>query len=1009
MIDTLSLWDQWGAYVKTTVAAITALSLALPAAAEKSSILIAQPLNASLDSTAKGQVCALRLRLNSAFSLGSEVQVYERFLDKGSEQASNIGDEVDLALKISARKDKKLDLTLTTDKSNKTILIDPKKSIEAQIKPVLPSAYAHFFDQPRLSLNEDQILKDICTGSSTIAYENSGLALSLELIRQNWLPPSTMKQGLLVDWARGRALLRNSKPAASIRHLRKTVLAMESVENAPSWYRKAQTDTVASAVSFINDTPIVFEEGHFTALNPHTGKMLWRIKTGPALPQLIEAGDEKLIAVTQKGLLAFNQQTGAKQWFLKLQNVADEIVVTRKMLYAAGPRLLLAAKLKDGSVQWRKTSTARYRAGPVLFSNSLAIPLETRIDFIDLNQGNTLRELSFSDEISGPLVLGSPEQLWVLIGGKRVAVVENTLELQTAQPQAELTPKPKFWIQNAMGVEWPPYIRGNSLFIAARHSRRGPFVARLNIATKQIKKKVFWGGAPPLKTLSDFRSFAYLGKDKRTLHVRENDGKQRWKQRLDSGPHQLRLNSGLLWATNTSEILAFEQTSGKLHTRVVLDEPIVALAVKNTHAVAIVESGAIYGFSTHRTEQWTYWLREARLDLAEAYIAVGQRRRAQKLIREVLSRTPALERAEILLQIEAANKTRGGAILALLKFQKELHPYSTGRKKLEESLKNLIGLEHHWPTEKPIAKATLVQDHRVIIQTTKDTYSYTTNPAIKNWTITGSAAVSLGAEALLIKQTIFEPRSGSKIGSLNQRQYTPGSSDLYTLTNTSISMQTPNGQTKWEKRIESAHYRLLGQSSSHLVLASPVKSLATQGEETSSTETRVEVRSKKNGQLLWVRPFTQAFTKAYFSNDYLLLQSMDKLIGLSSKNGATQFQAKLPPNGVLNVLSDETSWLLQTPKKLMRLAAGNGRVIGTYRFKKPPRSFAYAKDAQTAFIVSGEGSLFALDLKRMREAGRIQSLKFSGVSAGSQKILAISEKRDETFLFNAAQKLSPRP
>ena len=204
----------------------------------------------------------------------------------------------------------------------------------------------------------------------------------------------------------------------------------------------------------------------------------------------------------------------------------------------------------------------------------------------------------------------------------------------------------------------------------------------------------------------------------------------------------------------------------------------------------------------------------------------------------------------------------------------------------------------------------------------------------------------------------------------------------------------------WRKHLDYRGARLLGQSDKHLIIAMKIAA--------NSPQDRIEVRRKTDGQLVWVRPFIHSFSNVHVSGNYLLLQAVDKIIGLSLNDGGTAFQAKLPANELVNISALNNAWLLQSSKKLIKLSLDGGRTLGSFRFREKPKAIAVAKDAHHAFLLYADGSLGALDLSTLRLKATLKGHKTDALYAGKTQIAGTSEDGKAIYIFDAKQALKMR-
>jgi outer membrane protein assembly factor BamB len=472
-----------------------------------------------------------------------------------------------------------------------------------------------------------EALEAACAKDSARAYAASGAAIGPFVRKQ--LPPATPPLGktLFARWAKASALARGGKCKEAVPMLREISAALAKNELAPTWRRAPREDAHPSALDLFGTTIVAFENGSFSTIDLATGIDRWRLEVGPSTPHLTDAGDGLVLAALQSEITALDLDDGRVRWRVLLRAPAPEIAQMGGRIFVGGEENVLALDRSKGEVVWRFDPLADMLAGPSVAGSHLALVAESAIILVDPAKGTEVKRIDLGDEISAPLTVTAKGSIWAMVGSDQIVLVDP----ETSEIKMRAT--------NLLGAEWPPALASEQLVIANRSRNKRRAISYLEPSAKNGVKKTF-AGAPPLLELPSFAGVASVEERPPAIVARDLDGAVLWRAAERQKITQLSREDEYIVAAIGSRVRVLEPKKGAAVAEVDFGEPVKQMVLGKAGGAVIVESGAIYGFPSLSDLRPKVWLREARLELGDCFLVLGQGAPAAATAKQLLERDP---------------------------------------------------------------------------------------------------------------------------------------------------------------------------------------------------------------------------------------------------------------------------------------------------------------------------------------------------------------------------------
>lgn len=508
-----------------------------------------------------------------------------------------------------------------------------------------------------------------CNGDLRGALETSGALVDPVILEIGSGEDSTPRAPLLARMAKARARRRLGQDARA--PLAEVLEATERGESAPSW--RARVASVDS-VEVFGATVVAFAAKELHRFDLQTGAFRSKVTIGPALPGItVVPGGRGVVAA--KGLVGVDEEPTPRLAFqVPLDSAWPELVSSATVTFAAGGSEVVAIDPRSGDVLWRRERFKPIGSGPVWLNGKLAIPLETKIQLLDPSDGHLTGEIELPDEIASPL-LRFEGDVYVNVGGDKLARVS------ASGPEVQVLARGLF------GATWPPAVFPNWAWLGVKERRRGYGIARVDVGpgpreNVPIPKPEL--GRPPLLEIP-MVGLAHVGPSGDTAVLRNALGKEVWRTSVGGAVQELSATSHALWVRSEHRLISIDLANGKRIGELRFEAPIVAMSLKDIGGAVALANGEVYGVARPDDPRPRRWLRDLRLELAEAYAAKGDRAKARAAYAAVLSREP--EDADALMGMAKLASQREATLLytRILAQVSERDPYAViAREKLSE-------------------------------------------------------------------------------------------------------------------------------------------------------------------------------------------------------------------------------------------------------------------------------------------------------------------------------------
>lgn len=699
-----------------------------------------------------------------------------------------------------------------------------------------------------------EALRAACASDVSAAYEAAGAAVPA-LMSTLVTPPPTLKRGTVMQrWAWARNQLDNAKCRGALGTFRGITRTLEKGHVPPIWRRPPRDQRRPSTITRVDGAWVLFEEGRFFAIDPHSGHPLWHLETANAEPRPIALGDGYLALVTAKGVQVIETTTGTTAWRTQFRDPASEIAVTQGLVITANRQAIMAYERKTGVVRWKHDGLSRPAAGPVQVGGRIVAPLQSRLVVLKAADGALIHEVEFDDEITAPLLVGDDETVWVSVGADRLARVDPR--------HGKVT----YIAEDVFGISWPPAVLAGHLIAALETPRGARHLAYIHPSKPRPPRKYVRGLVPPVLGLSDYSGFVHAQERPWAILAKDQNGGIRWQARQSTAIRALSAPGDLVVAGVGKQVIVLDRKRGRPLWHSDFEAPVLDVHYDQDGGVVALENGALYGLPGARDPRLAQQLEAARLDLGACQFKLRQFAGAEATAIKVLGRAPNNLDALILIARVREARRRPEAAANWLKVLALADPADPAHGAAKAALTRIAGIEGRAMPAIPL---------RGLVEVTKD--------------------------QVLATNDAGEVRINTRTGAL--AHLARPSSESLKLIHGSTDALVHAGQRPWRLTLDSTHFELSAETPAHIVLSS------------TTSEGRMLVVDAQTGGRRWERPLQSPISAAWPSGDAILVRTQSGLLGLDAKTGQRRFKLTVPAKGT-KIYAHRAGWLLLSGARL---------------------------------------------------------------------------------------------
>ncbi len=835
--------------------------------------------------------------------------------------------------------------------------------------------------------NEDALLA-ACRRQPKEAYAHAGIAAGPTLRRLAPPPPKKRWGKLGERWAYAAHLKRSGQPKKAVPILRNIVARLHRGELLPRWrrpYTKGPT-----VLSWGGSSLIRFADGTFCALDVGTGSEKWCRTVGRAIPRLAPINGSTLLAALENDVVALHEDTGQTQWKVPLKTPFPEIAALGQTVYLAGEEELLAVDGRSGQIRWRQVLHHTVISGPVLARGRIVLGANAFVLSFDPKTGKPDRKVPVGDEISSPLSVFADKHLFFIVGSDDVFA----LDLEHKTTLKERVP----------GVLASPAILKKAIVFPGHRGTFGRFLSLFSIGEKVLLQRNLRGASEPV-ALGGAGGFVHAQGRPTSVIRRDDSGALKWRTRLGHPVMALGFSPPFVTVASGREVLFLEPERGRIQHRVELDETVTQIAYGPEGGAAATVGGTVYGLRAPPPGVPQAAYVTAQGALASAQLAAGASTQAARNGLAILEAEP--NNVDVIALVAAA-ESRSKPEAAAARFRDlamRLKRHDPLGVEATRRLNTLVGIFRWTPPEGPIE--ALLATHRSVVIVRLQNQILGLNPKTKKtlWTMPQSTTEAAGDALFVASGRFHRIADGTPVTEHGRRRPEHIFHD-------GLIFGRPPTEPKLLVREAIGHNRPLWRQTfdhdSWRVLAADARHILVQG---ARDEGIYHLLDQKTGRRLWMIPHATHTTKAWFSEQVILLKTELGFIGLDVASGKEQFTLKRPPVDGETIVPTQGGWLVSSNNTLSFLNARRGRITRRRVLPKDIRTFVFPaaktpgpKDIAVALLT--DGSLMAVELPRMRPRGRVNFGSIRTLTTYENQVLAL-EATGALLIINPAQGLRP--
>ncbi|MEO1234823.1 MAG: PQQ-binding-like beta-propeller repeat protein [Myxococcota bacterium] len=503
---------------------------------------------------------------------------------------------------------------------------------------------------PPLAAPNPAALRALCAGDGRLAVSTSGPALNPLLLHLSPSFPGARRRGSVFErWGYGLQQLKDGRPEAASRELSLVVRALEKGDWAPVWRRRPGTSTATPSALYLAGSAVhAFGDGSLTRMDARTGAEAWSRHVGRVEPRpVLGGGSAPLVMVGDAGFVGLEPSSGRGLFQLDVPGAHPEMARTGDDVIAAGTDLLLRFSPETGELRWSVGLDRRALAGPVRAGDLLLLPMQVELRVYSLD-GQRLRTVALTDELSSPVATTAKGFAWVLSGS------DEALQIDPRAAQI------RYRQRKLAGADWPPVIVGERLVLQTR-ARRSE-IHFLDASADRGSRRL--PGRGPLALRGDFRGFLHLDRSGRSLIGRDASFSRTLRLALPRPALALAVADHRAILGLEDRILEIDAEARALGPAVPVEAPVIEVVMGPGGGAALLASGAIYGWLEPGAAETRTWLRLARRHAARAALRARRPELAEKLARGALARDPRDWPARFLLAASLRNQRSEEALAA---------------------------------------------------------------------------------------------------------------------------------------------------------------------------------------------------------------------------------------------------------------------------------------------------------------------------------------------------------
>jgi outer membrane protein assembly factor BamB len=258
----------------------------------------------------------------------------------------------------------------------------------------------------------------------------------------------------------GGLVLVDSLAYLSLAHPRNRLLCTDLAHHNIRWQARIK-DAAFAPIIVGNRLMTSSGDGIVTALDPKSGKLIWKFQTDGRLLGPVSAGDERLYVGSDDGtLVALSQSDGKELYRVKLRSpIVNAAAVADYIYVAEADGQLSALHPADGSVAWKVTLPSSTWTAPTVSDRRVIIACRNGdVLAYDAPTGRELWRYAAVDVVkASPIVVGG----YVVIGTMAGAVKTLSAESGTLIGQARLNG----------AVAFSPVSDGSRVYVATQSGR----------------------------------------------------------------------------------------------------------------------------------------------------------------------------------------------------------------------------------------------------------------------------------------------------------------------------------------------------------------------------------------------------------------------------------------------------------------------------------------------------------------------------------------------------------
>lgn len=445
----------------------------------------------------------------------------------------------------------------------------------------------------------------------------------------------------------------------------------------PLWVRGPSALEVEGRTLNGNQLQLFFD-GRFEWVDAATGITRAVLQQGRAEPELWPVDARRWVSVESTAVSLI--QSGKVRWKTPLKDPRAELARREAILFVTDSEGLVALDLAKGSPIWRHSSLHSPSAGAQLAGPSgsgarLALPVQSKIVWIDPKGGQRLAITELHDEISGTLIVTPSGDLWVPVGSQELMRVEG---------------KPPHAIRQryrVRGMDWPGQLVGEKLLVHQNPARRA-------------HHRLFSAEANVSQRLPDGPAASYPGgfaiQEGRQISFYDADGERIRRYRSRRRPEGLRASPNGLMLLDGEDLVLFDREGARVASYP-LHQPLEDAFLGSQGGVAIDRSGRLYGLMRPGDPRIRAWTREAHLILAKCALQRRSLRVAKNEAEAALRAWPGDPEALLLI----ADLSRGDEAISRWQALRASTRDPARIAKAEQSLDALMGVVLRKPGKAP--------------------------------------------------------------------------------------------------------------------------------------------------------------------------------------------------------------------------------------------------------------------------------------------------------------------